>query len=143
MLGVAMKNTVTTEIAYIVRSGHYDSNYSKVIIAKRTAKTIVVTHTDGAYPRTFTLRSTGEWLESGKTGYRSEWLDLDVVSVEKILADRAARRAFQAKAQEVSDLIEKTIKGERNGFGDYCGGEQGLARMELALSILRGEDDVH
>ena len=44
---------------------------------------------------------------------------------------------------EVQRLIEAEIKGHRNGFGHYCGGEVGLARMRLALSILRGEDEVH
>lgn len=131
---------------YTKRSSNYGPQYNKVTVVRST-KTVMVVKADHAQAqeRTFTLRSGGYWMEKGETGacYRSTELEFDVAAVEKILADRAAHLAKRREADELRDALEKAVRGQWNGFGDFAGSDVMLARMRAALDVLTGADDVH
>lgn len=140
-------HTTLTHV-YSVSQSHYGPRYTKVRILRQTKSRIETAfeREDGSLGSidTYSLRSYGEWEIMGETGsWRRTHLELDVAKVKRILAERKARQHFQRTASDVQQAIEEEIRKHKNGFGDYCGGEEGLARMQQALAILRGEDDVH
>jgi hypothetical protein len=147
-----MQNTTSTEQsskapeAYIARSTNYGMEYNQVDIVKRSATKCTVKHgSTNLEPRVFTLRSDGSWRETGAKAYSygNPYLTFDVAAVKEYKDKQAARRARNGLARELRDKLSDAGKGEFNGFGDYCGGDEGLARMQAALDILNGVDDVH
>lgn len=142
-------NIINTESkapeAYIARSTNYGMDYARVHIVKRSATKCTVTQGNLSASRVFTLRSDGSWREVGEKAYSygNPELTFDVAMVLEYKAKQAARRARNALARNLFNELEAHTHENFNGFGDYCGGDEKLARMQAALDILNGVDDVH
>lgn len=137
-------NTQTIE-CYVARrrvGGDYSTEYTPFTIVRRT-KTLI----DGEFPNmgrrvTFRLRSNGCWVETNQT-YNPSELEFDVAMVQRTLAGRIERCSRNHRARELIAAINNHGQDNFNGMGDYCGDEADLARMQHALDVLNGVDDVH
>lgn len=94
------------------RSGSWSNHYS-IQTVKSVSKTGQVTLENGD-------RYTKDGYLMGDSSIRSTRL-VDVATIEKNIAQKNARRERNAKHRSVLELIEKTIHGHKNGFGDFFG----------------------
>jgi len=96
----------------VSRSGNWNNHYS-IQMVKSVSKTGQVTLENGD-------RFTKDGRLMGGSGFRSIYL-VPVETVHSNLASEKARRERNNRHAAAIDLVEKTIRGHRNGHGDYFG----------------------
>jgi hypothetical protein len=94
------------------RSGNWSNTYS-IQVVKSVSKTGQVTLENGD-------RFTKDGKLMGGSGFRSTYL-VSVETVEKNIASETARRERNNRHAAAIELVEKTIRGHRNGHGDFFG----------------------
>jgi len=128
--------------AYIADGSYRHTNFTAVRIVRETKTTVVVVDATGK-ETTFSGRRPeahrcATLNERGQKGHYSPQLWFNLDRVEIIIAENAKRRDTNRRATEAQRLIETFIKGQRNGYGDFCDEPDGslLKALEAMAALI-------
>ena len=133
---------ITIKIGYISNDSTYSTPWTPVQIIKQSPAKITACgmhDTEQKFPRVYTLRTCGSFIESGKDVFRPKTLVAsDAACAACVAANEkyTAAKELRHRKNNVVGALAKAVAGQKNGCGDYCLDDAQLAAYEKALLII-------